>query len=221
MDALIRPDRLRRLARAVGLGIVAVLAAGCAGVPTVTGEVTRFHRWENAEPRTFAFRTDAQRAGSLEYASYEAHLRERLVALGFSPVSPAEARYQLSLDFSAAAEPRRVIDAWGASPFGPYPLRVGPGFPAYRRYDPWWSLPPVPIVTDLTVWRHDVRLDVWDVRIGPAGGSKVFEATASAVAGVEALPRLVPALVDALLAGFPGPSGVTQHIEVPLPPRRD
>jgi hypothetical protein len=221
MKASIRSKPLCRVAAAAVLGAAALLAGGCAGMPTVTGEVTRFHRWENAEPRTFAFRADPQRAGSLEYASYETHLRERLVALGFSPATPAEARYHVAFAFSATAEPRRVVDAWAPGLYGPYPLWVGPGLPSYRRFDPGWGVPPVPIVTDLTVWRHDVRLDVWDVRTGPAGGSKVFEAKASAVAGSEALPRLVPGLVDALLAGFPGPDGVTQRVEVPLPPRRD
>jgi hypothetical protein len=221
MDASIPAGCLRRLA-AVALCAVAALAGGCAGIPTVTGEVTRFHRWENAEPRTFSIRADPERAGSLEYASYEAHLRTRLATLGFAVARPAEARYHVSLGFSASPEPRRVVDAWAPGPYyGPYSPWLGPGVPAYRRFDPWWGFQPVPIVTDLTVWRHDVRLDVWDVRVGPAGGSKVFEATASAVAGSEALPRLVPALVDALLSGFPGASGVTQRIELPLPPRRD
>jgi len=212
---------LRRAAAAGALGAAVLLAAGCAGVPSVPGEVTRFHRWENAEPRTVAVRTDPQRAGSLEHASYEAHLRERLVALGFAAAPLAEARYQVSLEVSATPEPRRVVDMWMPGFHGPAPGwgGWGPGFHPYSRFDPWWGFPPAPIVTDLTVWRHDVRVDLWDMRVGPAGGSKVFEATATASAQSEALPRLVPGLVDALLSGFPGPSGVTNRVEVLLPPR--
>jgi len=213
----------RRAATAGALGIVGLLTTGCAGVPSVPGEVTRFHRWENAEPRTVAVRADPQRAGSLEHASYEAYLRERLAALGFSAAPLPEARYQVSLAVSATPEPRRMVDMW--TPVFPGPLPRwggwGSGSYPYSRFDPWWGMPPAPIVTDLTVWRHDVRVDLWDMRVGPAGGSKVFEATASAVTQSEALPRLVPALVDALLSGFPGPSGVTLRVEVPLPPRPD
>lgn len=215
--------------RGVALVAAALLVSGCAGTATVPGEVTRFHRWENADPRTIAFRTDPRHAGSLEYASYETYLRERLAALGFSSAPLADARYQVSIAFSATPQPRRVVDVWAPGPYGPVPgwggWRPGlhpvypPYFP-YSRYDPWWGFPAAPIVTDLIVWRHEVRVDLWDMRIGPAGGTKVFEATAAAVARSEALPRLVPALVDALLSGFPGANGVTYQVEVPLPARQ-
>ena len=219
-----RGTALRRTAAAGALGAAVLLAVGCAGTPTVPGEVTRFHRWENAEPRTVAVRSDPQRAGSLEQASYEVHLRERLLALGFRTAPLHEARYQVSIAFSAAPEPRRRVDMWMPGFYGPLPGWGGWGprpYPAYPypRFDPWWGFAPAPIVTDLTVWRHEARVDLWDMRIGPAGGSKVFEATATAVASSEALPRLVPALVDAVLSGFPGASGVTHQVDVPLAPR--
>lgn len=224
----VRPTRLPcpAGARPCALAAVAalVLLAGCSTPPTVPGEVARFHRWERAEPLTVAFRRTPEQAASLEYRSYEQRLRERLLAAGFTEAEPGRARYEAALEFRAAPQPRVTAEWW--APYGAFghPGAFGPGpwfgprplYP-YGRWDPFRAMP---LVRDLTVWRHEVRVDLFDVRAGAPGGTKVHEARAVAVAANESLPRLVPGLIDAALAEFPGESGASRTVDVPLPDAR-
>ncbi len=64
---------------------------------------------------------------------------------------------------------------------------------------------------------RELRIDLFDVRVEPAPGRKVWEARVSAFAASESTPRLMPGLVEAAFAGFPGDSGTSQRVEVPLP----
>jgi hypothetical protein len=230
----IRPVRqVSRVPRPLGAarGRSALLAAcllgtlaGCASPPTLRTEVTRFHDWTSAEPLTVAFRRDTPQAQTLEHRSYERLLAQRLVALGFTESDLATARYQAAFTFEAVPEPRRVTEFWstggmGAYPFGPGPW-LGPrsvsGYP-FGRFDPLWSIPPVPISRDITVWRHELRVDLYDMRGGAPPGRKVFESRAVAVAESQAMPQLMPGLVSAAMSDFPGNSGETRRVEVELP----
>jgi hypothetical protein len=212
-------------ARGIACLLAAVLAAGCASPPTLRTEVTRFHRWEAAEPRTVAFRRETPSAQTLESRSYERLVAEQLVALGFTEADVPGARFQVAFGYRATPEPRRVTEYWqpggfgvgGGSWSGPWlGPRVGLPFP-YGRFDPLWSMPPVPMARDITVWRHELTLDLYDMRADAPAGRKVYEARAIAVADSEAMPRLMPGLVVSALADFPGTSGETRRLEVALP----
>jgi hypothetical protein len=215
--------RATRVGRALAVAALA-LAAGCASTPSMRSEVVRFHAWEAAEPLTFALRAPEPSTGSLELRSYQQLLRERLVALGFVEADPAGARYQVAMEIRVVAEPRRVTEYWppggpwmGPTGWGPGPwLGPRPGYP-FWRYDPWWGFPPAPISFDTTLFRHELRVDLFDVRVEPAPGRKVWESRAVAFAASESTPRLMPGLVAAAFADFPGESGSTRRVDVPLP----
>lgn len=195
----------------------AALLAGCAGVPTMQGEVTRFHRWTAAEPLTFAFRREAAQVDSLEHRSYEALVRERLRALGFVEAEAAGARYRVGFDYGATPVPFRVVEywpAWGWGPFGAWPGPL-PHY-RYRGVDPWFGVPPMPITRDTTVFRHVLRVDLFDERAPAPSERKVFESSAVAFAATESMPRLMPGLVAAALSDFPGESGTSRTVTVPL-----
>jgi hypothetical protein len=200
--------------------MVAGLAA-CTSAPVMRGEVVRFHAWQPAEPMSFAIRTAAPAIGTLEHRSYEGLLRERLLALGFVEAPGAAARFQVEFTYVASSEVRRFTDSYGSLPmsgfgFGPGPWLARPGSP-YWRYDPLWGLPPMPVVRDETVVRHELRVDLFDVRAEAPPGRKVWESRASAYAPTESLPRLMPGLATAVFSAFPGESGSTRRVEVPLP----
>jgi len=219
-------DRLGRYLRsfaAVVLGLVVLsVATGCAIPSTLRSEVTAFHRWEDQSPRSYAFVRDPARSQSLEHRSYEDLVAQRLAALGFVPAEPSSARFRVAFEYRATPEPHRFTEFW-------FPGAIGPGFPMtpwigprtfsghpYGRMDPLWSMPPVPITQETTVWRHTLRVDLFDQREAPEPGRKVWEATAVGVARSEAFPRLMPGLIQAVFTDFPGPSGVTRQVEVPL-----
>jgi hypothetical protein len=198
-----------------------MLLGACASAPVLRSEVVRFHTWQADPPLTFTFRRTPAQAASLEARSYEALVRERLVGLGLTEADDAGARYQVAVDWQATTESRRVTD-W-STPFGYGPWGYGGwgvprGYygPAWR-YDPWWGMPPIPVSRDLTVVRHELRVDLFDVRVAPLPGRKVHEARAVAYADGESFPRLMPGLVGALFATFPGESGTTERVEAPLP----
>lgn len=214
-DAARRPacGLAHRLGRAVA-AVLVVLAAGCASPPMMRSDVVRFHAWQAAEPLSFALRAPEPLTGSLEQRSYQQLVRDRLIALGFVEVDASSARYQVAMEIRVAPEPRRVTEYWPAA--APWPW-IGPRFGYPLRYDPWWGMPPVPIARDTTVFRHELRVDLFDVRIEPSPGRKVWESRAAAYASSESTVRLMPGLVAAAFAGFPGESGATQRVEVPLP----
>jgi hypothetical protein len=195
------------------------LAAGCASSPTMRSDVVRFHAWQSAEPFSFAMRAPEPPTGSLEQRSYQQRVRERLTALGFVETDAASARYQVAMEIRVAPEPRRVTEYW--PPIGPYGWVPGPWIgPRYGypwRYDPWWGMPPAPIAYDTTTVRHELRIDLFDVRVEPAPGRKVWESRAVAYAASESTARLMPGLIAAAFAEFPGENGATRRVEVPLP----
>jgi hypothetical protein len=201
----------------------ALLLAGCMSAPVLRTEVTRFHQWESAEPRTVAFRREGPLAQTLEHRSYERLIARQLATLGFAEAEPGVARYQVSFSYQAIGEPGRITEYWAPGGFGPgyaFGPWLGPRpmhpYP-YGRFDPLWAMPPVPLTRDVTMWRHELRLDLFDTRSDPPAGRKVYESRAVAVAESEAMPRLMPGLVAAVLADFPGTSGETRRLEVPLP----
>ena len=207
--------------RAAAIALASLVLAACAGPPTMRGEVVLFHEWRAAEPMSFAIRTTPPTAGSLEHRSYEALLRERLLALGFVEAPPAVARFHVEFAYAAVGEARRYTDpywppGWQGSGFGPGPWLARPGVP-YWRYDPLWGMPPMPVVRDETVVRHELRVDLFDVRVEPVPGRKVWESRAAAYAQTESMPRLMPGLATAVFSVFPGESGSTRRVDVPLP----
>ena len=199
--------------------------AGCMSPPVLRTEVTRFHQWESAEPLTVAFRRDGPQAQTLEHRSYERLVAQQLAALGFEPVESGVARYRVDFSYQAVGEPGRITDYWAPGGFGPGHafgpwLGPRPSYPfPHGRFDPLWSMPPVPMIRDVTLWRHELKLDLFDTRSDPPAGRKVYESRAVAVAESQAMPRLMPALVAAALADFPGTSGETRRLEIPLPER--
>ncbi len=213
---------LPRFLRVAAAAALAALAVGCASPPTMRSDVVRFHAWQAAEPLSFALRAPEPITGSLEQRSYQQLVRERLIALGFVEADASSARYQVAMDIRVVPEPRRFTEYWppvGAWPgygwgMGPW---IGPRYGYPWRYDPWWGIPPAPIAYDTTMFRHELRVDLFDVRVESAPGRKVWESRAVAYATSESTPRLVPGLVAAAFADFPGESGATRRVEVPLP----
>ncbi len=218
------PRRGRDVLRALVAAVALVALGGCATTSTMRGEVVRFHAWRADAPLSFALRAPEPATGSLERRSYQQQVRDRLVALGFSEADAASARYQVAMEIRVTPEPRRITEYWPGPGAWPSPWGIGPGpwigprgpYP-YWRYDPWWGFPPTPVAYDTTLYRHELRVDLFDMRVEPAPGRKVWEARVSAFAADESTPRLMPGLVEAAFAGFPGDSGTTRRVEVPLP----
>lgn len=196
----------------VGAAAAATLVlAGCA--TPMRGQLTAFHEWPADAPRTYRFsRTDAQR-DSLEHATWERALRAELARAGFEEApSP---RFAISFDYRVVRQLARYVDpypviqpyfwwgTWGShggvSVGGPWPW-WGPGYYPVDYVRPWHE--------------YQLRIEIHDLAARPT--RRVYEGTAISEAVDMAPAAVLPLLARAILGDFPGPTGVTRRVEVPV-----
>ncbi|MCL4185273.1 MAG: DUF4136 domain-containing protein [Burkholderiaceae bacterium] len=205
-------DSMKRWLAGAAVGLM-LLLAGCA-MP-LRGQLTAFHEWPADAPRTYRFvRTDAQR-DSLEQAAWEKALRAELARAGFQETpSP---RFAIGFDYRVVRHVSRVIDAypsvhpyfwWGT--WGPHGgMSIGGPM--------WWGPGWYPVERDRTWYEYRLRMEIEDLATRPA--RRVYEGTAVSD-GLDPAPSAVlPLLARAILGDFPGQSGVTRQVEVPVEPR--
>ncbi len=193
-----------------GVAGLAVLLAGCA--TPLRGQLTAFHEWPADAPRTYRFvRTDAQR-DSLEQAAWEKVLRAELARAGFrEDPSP---RFAIGFDYRVVRHLSRVVDTyagvhpyfwWGA--WGPHGgMSIGGPL--------WWGPGWYPVERDVSWHEYRLRMEIEDLATKPA--RRVYEGTAVSEGGGSAPAAVLPLLARAVLGDFPGPSGVTRRVEVPV-----
>jgi hypothetical protein len=178
-------------------------------------------------PRGQSFAIEAAKAenrGGLEFAQYADLVRRHLVALGYAEAaSPQAASFVVSLDYGVdqgrervVAMPDLFLDPWSYGGFGGrgfYP-RWGYG----RHYSPFfwgWHDP----FFDYDVTSYTLYTSYLDMNIRrTADGQSLFEGRAQARSQTNALPVLVPNLVEAMFTGFPGNSG--EHVRITVMPER-
>jgi hypothetical protein len=201
----------------VALAAALLLAVGgCAA--TIPAQVTTFHELAASDSlagRRFAFVPTAEQRGSLEYASYADRVRSALLrhSLVEAP-SGSPTDFAVGLRYSTVPA---VAAAWrdghgsvgvgvsgGGFSFGGLGVGVGVGIPIGGG-------------RAATTYRHEFAVEI--DRTAPA--ARVFEGRAIAESDSSSIATVVPALVAALFESFPGPSGATRNVEVPLEPPGD
>ncbi|MGI4875987.1 MAG: DUF4136 domain-containing protein [Janthinobacterium lividum] len=192
------------------LPIAAVVAvAGCA-TSTPGIDVKRFHLGAPVTRGTIALvPADARAPADLEARSYADAVANELRAQGFTPV-PVESGpayvATLAINQNVAVGPRKPspfsigIGGGGFSGGrgGGVGLGGGASFPVGHGSQNAIEFDAI----HLTIKRRSDEAMIWE------GSASVGIDTRSPQAS---LSRSVPAMAHALLAGFPGPSGVTQH----------
>ena len=196
--------------------LLAGLLAGCAS-PLRT-QVSRFNAWgPELAQSSFAFVRPVDPARELEQASYEALVEAELSRLGMRRAAPGEApRLQVDLSITAQVDSRPYLrpvyqdvpvwrpgwrDSWG---------RIHPGY--------WGPDPFGPRIVGhqqavATVQTSTLRLRLLDTVPHPPQLRTVFESTARHEAsGTLALPQIVPWLVRAVFADFPGQNGQVSEL---------
>jgi hypothetical protein len=186
-------------------GLLAVgLLGGCAS-EQLRADVVRFHS-------SFAVRpVDAALANSLEFSTYANVLADRLTRLGYKPVANGAADLVAELAYGQAT--RDTSSDGGRSPVtvgvgvgggsGSFGLGGSLNFPIGRGADK----------------NRGMRDTQVSVRIKRSGQDKpLWEGRATAESlNVEtnSLSSLTPAMIDAVLSGFPGVSGKTVRYTPP------
>jgi hypothetical protein len=211
-------SRLRAGFLAAAAGAL-LLLAGCA--TALSTRVTRFNAWPaDAAGSTFSFRRpDDVRSTDLEQSTYEQYVREALERRGLRGAEPGKAG-QLLVEVAASGGQRQ--QAASEPVYQSYQVFVPARRDAAGRWFPgYWA-------TDLygpqylgeraslrTVDVNSLRLRIVQTRPAPAAPQSVFEATAVYEGGMSrGLPDMVPNLVAAIFADFPGQNGQTQVVRI-------
>jgi len=207
---------LRGSRLAAGMALLGVaLLSGCAS--TITTEVTAFSQgnWQNDPPRTYAFDHGAGKEGRFEDQTYEQWLAQALTGVGFEQVARPQAHYLVNMEYDSNAGLMRVQetvypDPWYGGPYwGPY----------YRPWGPWgWGgpgyWPPQTIVRDVPVTQSTLRVFFKDA----ATGRRVYQVTAQHRDENASLQAAMPYLIRSAFVQFPGESGRSRRVTLPLDP---
>jgi hypothetical protein len=193
------------------LAALALLLSGCA--TTIKSEVTVFHEWPSyVQDKSYVFERSRDQENDLEYRNYENLVRAELKRLGFVEAPDIRsARLKAWIGYGIDVRDVRVI----------YPVVVDPYWygPAWRGfygpfYDPFWFGPPV-------VERREENYQVFTRRFRftlaqTSDGKKVYDVTVVSEGGNGSLAAVMPYLVRAAFADFPGKSGVPRVVELKM-----
>jgi hypothetical protein len=216
--------------------LAAFLLGGCAS--TVTTQVTSFHQLaDSLQGRRFVIVPSGDQSTSLEFGTYADLVREALVAKGLvdaggAGTAAADLGVSLSYDVSGRPSGYRsgtgVYGGFGAGSggFSMSGIGIGIGFPIGGGGG------------DASVYQRSLTVQI--DRLGAAGqpnlapaapesggsgavlpgGTRVFEARAISEGESASLAPVMRAMVQAIFEDFPGQSGRTRVVEVPLDAKR-
>lgn len=204
---------------ALPLATVTLLAA-CA--PTFEARVTHFSALPNPPAKSFYIEpANPAYVGGLEFATYANLIRQEMLRNGFTEImAPTGADVTVQLDYHVGAPRERIQTrpgtmnagwgggwgwggaGWGAPGWGWNPYWGGAGWGGAWGSPGWggWGAPEVYSVTEFTT-----VMAMKMVRNADKAG--VFEGRAETVSRTNNLPKLMPSLVRAMFARFPGANG--------------
>jgi Domain of unknown function (DUF4136) len=183
---------------------LALLLAGCES--SMQAEVTQF---SGAAPlpagRNFVVSAEPTQSGSLEFQHYAGLVGGALQDHGFKAAPPgATADLVVLIHYGSAGNHTELLSdpAWGWG--GGWRHRGGSPFGPDAESKTYYGEMLEVEIFDGAAWRNNVRTMLYQ-------GRAVGDAT------VNEISAAVPALVKALFTHFPGNSGQTERVMVPLP----
>lgn len=198
--------------------------AGLAGCATpLSTQVSRFNAWgPELAGSSFAFLRAVDPARELEQLSYEAQVDAELQRLGLRRVAAGQAaRIQVDMTVSAQVESRPYLrPIYQDMPVWRPAWRDAAGriYPGYWGPDPFGPRLVGHQQAVAMVQTSSLRLRLLDAGVQAQPPRTVFEATARHEAdGTVPLPQIMPWLVRAVFADFPGENG--QVIQVRFDPK--
>jgi hypothetical protein len=212
--------RLKTFAAAALIGVAALGLSACAS--SITSTVSRYQAMPAPQGQTFFVEPGGGMAnnGGLEFQRYAGLVAQQLQARGYAPASdPKSANLIVQFGYDVDRGLTRIVsDPFYGSRFGSYysPFYSPWYYPrygfrsafSYGWNDPFWYGSGV----DSYVEYHPQI----ELHIRAAGTNQpLFDGRAQARSTTNRLDRVVPSLVEAMFAGFPGRSGETVRITIP------
>lgn len=187
-----------------------LLTVAACTTPVVQTDVTRFHTLGSAAgPGSFTIVPDQGQVGSLEFQDYASQLADALAAQGWRPVPPGQGGADMRVSLHWGVGPANTVTWQSPSAvytgmgWGSRSAWYGGGF-----YDPfpYWET------------RSATYFPRWlAVEMREAGSNRmVFEGRAVAEGTRREIAPVMPYLIRALMTGFPGSSGTTVRVDVPV-----
>ena len=179
--------------KTTALVLTAALLAGCAGLRSVSSEVSSFGEWPaDRKPGTYAFeRLPSQQARPAESDALEASAAQALAKAGFKSVQPGQTPDVLVQ--VGAGDARVAISPWDE------PLWWRGGF-GFHRYGPWmsprWGMG---MQWDTPRYERQVGLLIRD----RASGKPLYESRARSEGNSPAQGSVLAAMFEAALMDFP------------------
>lgn len=202
----------RRLLGAAVLGL-AVLATGCAS--TTPAQITTFNRQDASAAgwagQRFVIQPLAGQGDSLEYADYARRVQSALEKHGLVPVQDIGSA-QLVVNFEYRSGGAVTSSRSSSSSFS---VGVGGGY--HTGWGLGLGLPIGGSSEDTTRYRHQLQVQMAQVMRGAQGGipgQRVYESTLVTQGSSAAVAPLMPAMIDALFADFPGQNGKTVNVSL-------
>ena len=218
--------RLAKLAAAALLGVAAIGLNACA--QSITSTVSRYQAMPAPQGQTFFVVPGGGMAanGGLEFQRYAGLVAQQLQARGYTPASsPQSANMVVQLGYGVdRGQVRYVEDPFTRSRYGYggfydpfyYPRFGYRSAFSYGWNDPFWYGGGYGGGVDSYVEYHSQV----DLHIRAAGSNApLFDGRAQARSETNRLDVVIPSLVEAMFAGFPGRSGETVKITIPTKPR--
>lgn len=210
--------------RAVVVAVIALLVSGCA---TMQVEVSVFHDLSpTAQPRKYAIVPTKDQEASLEHKAFRDRVRTEMKKRGYIETSEPEADVHVFLFYGVDAGQERVSSYSITGQTGtqymyvPAPLPP-PGIPSYRSGTKIGT-PTFGVVgtgtTCETFFGSYLLLDMVD-RAESVKAGKVtilYEAKVVSIGPSGLAAVTVPVMIDALFQDFPGKSGSTRSLSMPL-----
>jgi hypothetical protein len=188
------------------LAIVTALAVSACG-SMLESRVTRFHTLDKptaAGYGTYFLYTPEERRSSLEFASYAALVKKELNARRFSEGAPGEpADLLVSLEYKVGPS--------GSSSTAVYAPRAS-GNSAFAR---GFNASGGAFATTEDEYLRVVLLRLIRMK-GVAEPTTVFEAQVSSTGSTRELPVVMPTLIRSIFTEFPGKSGETTKVVLPV-----
>lgn len=209
--------------RLIWLALIAAVLSGCATGPMpVQSNITEFHLLgAPVSQDTYAvlpWRKELE--GTLEFQAYAKQVSEGLRARGFSVVPPGSpAKYAVFLDYGIDSGRTEVssysIPQWGVTGYSSA-TTTGTinSFGGTSYLNARTTATPTYGVTGYTqgttatrVFRRFVNMDILELEPGSSQPKKVYEGRLISEGICGTLPSVMPSLISALFARFPGESG--------------
>ncbi len=199
--------RITNLLVIVGLGL---FVTACS--QSFKSDVARFHKLPAPTGESFLIvAKDEDKNGGIEFSQYAGLVRARLMDIGYRTVTEGDPDLVVRMDYNMSDGDQRTRSRPGYG-YGYYGYGLGHSLHSFHH--PYW--PGYGYYSSgnysVTVYTRKLEMDILR-----ADGEVLFEGKAISVGRDNRMPEIMPYLVQAMFANFPGESGVTKVVEIETP----